>query len=336
MILQKYPDSLNQRVCIIPKYLRGHRECEYTELSYLKNFDVGPKPPPKYLPLIHYILLLGSYKQCSFLLRFLQETRLRRLPKRRRCIYHRYQSRSMDGEITWGNLSLTAQEYHYLLFGLIQEDRRDRRPLWDVVTSQVAKGHTVNWYYLRLALFNSNDFAVKELLARGWCVNGPLWARFMTPLDLAERSNRRTSVAILKNHGAKGTILHKNLGRYLIIVIYPAIYILVIPLSLIFANPIPDWSNSQKVSGAYGYSFAAMICVPLPYFFSAKWLWNRPGSHWYTWIIRYIVAPLTWAWFNVALPVLFHHKVFGHLTVTFGWSWLCFAAPLGASICIQG
>ena len=220
--------------------------------------------------------------------------------------------------------------------GLIKVNRTDRLPLWDVVTSQVAQGHTVNWYYLCLALFESNEVAVKELLARGWAVNGPPWARFMTPLDLAKRLNARSSIAILKDHGATSSIFHQDQGKLLFFFLYPAVYLVVIPNIFIFATPIPNLSQGQTAGRAYLYSLTAMTSVPLPYFFTVKWLWGRPKSHFYTWFLRYLVAPLAFAWYNVGQPILIYHNLLARDTVRAEIFLLSWAPAIACLICYMG
>src|SRR6202034_2012275 len=92
-----------------------------------------------------------------------------------------------------------------------------RKHLWGEIVSQVAKGHSTDWYYLKLALFYANSHAVEQLLAIGWDANGPFWAYFIRPLRLAKvlaKSNRTLpnfKTAYLKSYG-KAT--EKNIPKY--------------------------------------------------------------------------------------------------------------------------
>ncbi|KAI9761607.1 MAG: hypothetical protein M1840_001747 [Geoglossum simile] len=204
LILQKYPETIYQRVCVMPLYLRDPILDDTTQSpsrSYL--LDVDTEPPPLSLSLTEYILLVGSYKSCAYLLRVLQKDRDRPSTTVHRFGIHCQQRTatvtSEEGWSGWGGLRLTPQEYQSLLTGLIKDDREDRLALWEVVSSQVQQGHTTDWYNLRLALFYGNSTAVKELLGRGWSANGPAWAHFITPLRLAMNLHRHGPGSVLPN-----------------------------------------------------------------------------------------------------------------------------------------
>ena len=62
-------------------------------------------------------------------------------------------------EAAGSSLNVTNKPYHFLLVGLIKDDREDWRPLWAEAASQVAMGHTTGWYYLELAIFYANGHA---------------------------------------------------------------------------------------------------------------------------------------------------------------------------------
>ena len=149
----------------------------YTIPSYCEAFDLDRDYNTRVLhrPLIEYILFLGSYRQAVFILRHLQGVGGRKPPRRKFRPWCRHSCKDSDGASIWDDLTLTNQEYHALLSGLIQANRNDRVQLWEVVSSQKAKGHPTHWYYLRLAIFYANSRAVEELLERGWTINDSIW-----------------------------------------------------------------------------------------------------------------------------------------------------------------
>ena len=190
IIVGKYPEILeSQVVFIVPPYLDNDspRSDDLGAGSYLLKFDT--EPIPEFLSLIKYILFVGSYHSCRYIFHILLNTRNGGASSRQG-MSAAHQSATLDteaGRTGWSGLKLRNEEYHIMLTGLIKDNREDRYPLWSVVSSQAAQGHSTDWYYLRLALFYANNRAVKELLRCGWSVNGPSWAYFMTPLLLATR-----------------------------------------------------------------------------------------------------------------------------------------------------
>lgn len=137
--------------------------------------------------LSEYILLVGSYKHCAFLLKHLHGMR----SSGKGISYWTTtsaQSSSIkieDGTPKWLHCRLTSREYFCLLLGNLVRDREDRRQLWDLIRAQTSNGHPKHMFYLRLALRHGNNLALTQLLDLGWQVNGPFWAMFMTPLGLS-------------------------------------------------------------------------------------------------------------------------------------------------------
>lgn len=191
LILRKYPEILDKQiVCIVAPHLRKYFAGSYSSSanSFLLGSDI--EPIPEYLPLIQYVLLAGSYKSCAYLLQNLVDSRqVRQSPRRTSRFQLRRRSTPSEERAwtRWSTLILSTREYHFMLVGLVKDDRKDRYSLWDVVGSQVEKGHSTHWYYLRLALFYANSMALRKLLQLGWNVNGPPWAVLITPLMLAKR-----------------------------------------------------------------------------------------------------------------------------------------------------
>jgi hypothetical protein len=140
-----------------------------------------------------YILLVGSYKHCAFLLRHLQP-----LGSTSKGYYlTSNKSKSSDLKVErgvgpwWIHCRLSPKEYYCLLLGNLVRDREDRQSLWDVIRAQVSDGHAKSMTHLWLAIRHGNNKALVELLNLGWQVNGPFWAYFMTPYRLSTRMERK-------------------------------------------------------------------------------------------------------------------------------------------------
>ncbi|KAH0541251.1 hypothetical protein FGG08_004256 [Glutinoglossum americanum] len=334
LILQRYPKTLGQSVRVIPPYLRNRRPAGAL-LPWESNL-IRSEVLPESFPLIHYILLIGSYKHCAYLLRILQETGRSSAKGHRLSIRRQRRTATVTSEAGlggWDSLRLQHQEYHFLL---------DRAALWGVVSSQVAQGHSTDWYYLRLALFYANKRAVEELLERGWNANGPIWACFITPLMLAKRllatgadcilptpagarkirygphgvphgssigkwekryaagrpSNLEANVNTLERKGGYVPRIYKF--QYVLWGLYYLFYVVALPLAL-GSNP------KIGIGWAYGYVGVALTLPPVPVLFLARYLWNQPGSS-YSFSVVLLIAVYDFIvlvyGFGVHLPIL--------------------------------
>jgi hypothetical protein len=141
-----------------------------------------------------YILLVGSYNHCRFLLSRLH--RLRVAKHNARPFATKSQPSLASNEELgisedWQRCQLTFKEFWCLMLGNLVREREDREQLWDVIRVQVSCGHAKKMVYMRLAIRHGTNKALIRLLDMGWQVNGPFWAYFMTPYRLATRMERQ-------------------------------------------------------------------------------------------------------------------------------------------------
>ena len=180
---------------IVLPHLRDETLGNYTapSKSYLLSYD--SVPIPRALPLPDYILLVGSYKHCSELMRFLQSSRPAKPEENAgngkssllgfSAPLQMHESGSDTAAGSWRDHLLRPSEYNSLLVGLIKNDRNDRRDLWQVVTAQVDGGQPRKGHYINLALFYANHRALEELLYNNWSVDPPKYFPIASPRSLA-------------------------------------------------------------------------------------------------------------------------------------------------------
>ena len=200
VLVSRYPELLGQSVPILLPHLRDETLGNYTAPSgsFLLSCDFVPIPSA--LPLPDYILLVGSYRHCSELMRFLQSSRSA-LPVENARIGKSHllgwsaplqrtnpatlESGSDAAASSWRDHPLRPSEYDSLLVSLIKEDRNDRRDLWQVVTAQVDGGQPRKSHYVNLALFYANPRALEALFDNKWSVEGPKYFPIASPRSLA-------------------------------------------------------------------------------------------------------------------------------------------------------
>ena len=146
--------------------------------------------------LLEYVLLVGSYRHCRFLLEHLHASRSTKKG------IHLTSTKSKSSLTVkaeagirnhWEHCQLTPKEFWCLMLGNIVREREDREDLWNVIHAQVSDGHVKKMVYLRLAIRHGTKKALVQLLDMGWQVNGPFWAYFMTPYSLSTCMERQTN-----------------------------------------------------------------------------------------------------------------------------------------------
>jgi hypothetical protein len=129
------------------------------------------------------VLSGGSYDQCKFVMEQLLSLRSCGSERKARKGSSCYPE---DGVSQWSRCPLSKLEYANLLRGNVRMYRPERQRLWDVIEEQVKLGHSRSTGALRTAILCGNTNAVEEMIRRGWAVNGPIWMRFMTPLQYSQ------------------------------------------------------------------------------------------------------------------------------------------------------
>jgi hypothetical protein len=344
LIFEKYPNSLNQQVWCTPRLLRSQTPDPYVSARHFDLLDFDIEQPPASLELTNYILLVGSYKNCTVLFRLLQDSKQHLAERRNRLESFQLGSRQLyDWEAARPELFLSGKAYHFLLLGLIKADREDRKHLWGEIVSQVAKGHSTDWYYLKLALFYANSHAVEQLLAIGWDPNGPSWAYFIRPLRLAK-------VLAKLNRESFGEATEKNIARYwkfehwfseryeqkvkgilknielleqgggyegflvkchgLLFPMYISFYLLVLPFTLGIPTSALGEALTDRMGKAYFYALMSLFWPPLPLVLSHEALWNFPSHEKYVYLSRYVYLPGLAISTYLVLPVLLFQGCF--------------------------
>lgn len=360
--MQKYPEVAMQQVCIVPSNLRPKQPDRYVALLRPNIIDIEYTPIITEMALREYILLIGTYKQCQLMLRLIppttQSSRHFLNPQRWRKIKKPHDSENSIPATAWDEYTLSDSEYRILLNGLAKDDRRDRHGLWNLVSSQLSRGHPMYPSYLITTIYYSNPTAAKELLDRQWPVNGPGSALLRTPLDLAirmEQSGQRSKIDIrtrlsvdqkrrnleeivkkLRQHGGKKSMLHSFLPW--VVIIYAFYYLILLPLSLglpsntSLAQRDHGRSLDSRIRYMYLVSIMAMI-FPNCYIFSRRqWMWVPGIYHRYDlmWIFHCVFIPATWIFNNTVLPYLVFKLdlglsfVFGMVLGTTGVSGACY------------
>jgi hypothetical protein len=202
IIATKYPAVLGQLVHQLPFADRLRASQSYTATSncpLLKSDAIMPVEP---MPLPQFILLAGSNGDCQFLqeLRIQDAKQAHQQRTRSPCKLPSQQCHgaalgeddldSADEDWTWRDHPISSTEFHWLLVGLIAEDRPAREPLWELVKHQLELQRrgtrlSADAYYVRLAVMYANHRALAQLLNNGWNMNGGMAGLFCSPLQLA-------------------------------------------------------------------------------------------------------------------------------------------------------
>ncbi|KAK3998018.1 hypothetical protein QBC44DRAFT_392478 [Cladorrhinum sp. PSN332] len=202
IIATKYPAVLGQLVHQLPFADRLRASQSYTATSNCPLLKWDAIMPVEPMPLPQFILLAGSNGDCQFL----QELRIQDAKQA-----HQQRTRSpdqlpsqqchgaaldeddldsADEDWTWRDHPISLTEFHWLLVGLIAEDRPAREPLWELVKHQLELQRrgtrlSADAYYVRLAVMYANHRALAQLLNNGWNMNGGMAGLFCSPLQLA-------------------------------------------------------------------------------------------------------------------------------------------------------
>jgi len=217
VIATKYPALLEQLVHQLPSAERLKASRSYTVASNYPVLTSDAIMPVKPMPLPQFILLTGSSGDCQFV----QELRIEagrqahqqrtrgpcRLPSQN-CHgteLDEFNLESAEEVWTWRDHPLSLTEFHWLLVGLIAEDRRSREPLWELVKHQLElQRHgtrlSADSYYVRLAVMYANHRAMAQLLDRGWNMNGGMAGLFCSPLGLALCIEKTGLILPIKPH----------------------------------------------------------------------------------------------------------------------------------------
>jgi hypothetical protein len=290
------------------------------------------------LELTNYILLVGSYRHCTILFQLLQVSKRHSVERRNRLgVFHLSPRQVRDSEAARPDLVLNAKDYHFLLLGLIKDDREDRRHLWGEIASQVAKGHSTDWFYLKLALFCANSHAVEQLLATGWDANGPFWAYFMRPLKLAkDLANRKAldepfkqnvkdlpkNVELLEQAGGHEGFIPK---AGVLLRVYILFHLFVLPFIIGTPKSALGRAWKDRMGKAYFYVFMSLFCPLSPFLLSQEALWNFPSRTRLSFLYDYVVLPGMAISTYFVLPFLLFRCPFPYVAFFWGFGFFIFA-----------
>jgi hypothetical protein len=286
------------------------------------------------LPLRLYVLLVGSYQSCAYLFRNLHKSRSRML--RRSSKIASEASRAETATLHWSELTLGQEEFHMLLVGLIQDNKPDRYPLWEVIASQLERGQPRRWKYFVMALYYANTKALEELLRLGWNANGGSLLYFCPPLSFAKylrshntfypTTHSESLYPRLKSQKQKGLeenvrLLQQHSSRHMppwfkfllnwYIVLAVAAYVLVIPLTAAYTFHPKCLTRSQFLGRLWTVSVIAGVAPPLIGFFVPATMYNLPGAGRSSLISSYTFLLLLWLFHHFVLPYVIFRTCVG-------------------------
>jgi hypothetical protein len=323
-IQTKYPELLEQQTL---SAVTG-RERKFDRVDNSGSYTLASKSAiligtgRQKFPLRVYVLLVGSYQSCAYLLRNLHRSRSGALCQSSKITSEA--SRTEAATLHWSELTLRDDEFKALLVGLIQDDKPDRYPLWEVIASQLARGQPRKWKYLVMTLVYANTKALEELLRLGWNPNGgallyfsreyiiihnPEYLKNSHPRLYAQRQKDKVeNIKLLEHHNSR----HSPWLFMVFLQWYPfiagAIYLLIIPLTAAYTFHPKCFSRSQVLGRLWTLSIIAGVVPPFIVFFVPATMFDHGRR---TFISLYSFLTLMWLFHNFILPYIVFSRCVG-------------------------